>query len=176
MQIGIAYLKVTETATGQVASKWWTPWKPPSSRLSEVIISLFSSCCWRNPWTMWRGTMGPVRNWRGNHLCGWWSSKEGACFPSGLFNFHRSPAVPGSIATQAVLVHGRSLYVSMANPDYTTGGIYEFLLPLELEVEWDSWSWCDERPSQEKRVGDGLLQSSLLLKGFMPTSYKVCKL
>ena len=45
---------------------------------------------------------------------------------------------PGPLRPGGLVVEGRSLYVSMVD-DFdkpTTGGIYEYLLPVELQLEW----------------------------------------
>ena len=55
---------------------------------------------------------------------------------------------PDRLSPMALLVNDRSLYVSMAEDDVSddedtvqaTEGIYEYLLPPELQFEWKTWS------------------------------------
>ena len=53
---------------------------------------------------------------------------------------------PDPLRPTSVVVHDRSIYVSMVDPSIPiAGGVYEYLLPAELQLECktgDSWGWA----------------------------------
>ena len=151
----------------------WQHQTPHSTIQSGCVLR---SCRGTSPSWAKNWPLGNVRNWSWNHMLLTMAGER--CWPMltirpGDTTFMEVLECPGTLRPTAVLVQDRSLYVSMSGRQ--EGGLYEYVLPLELQLKWKTrrvmcrWphKWCFKssvcRLLQERMLGESSMKLGVLM-------------